>query len=145
MNWQPITTAPRDGTNILLRFGLDGVSQGRYRNAPKSKHKWEFVDTGLSGQDANSLFINYAVDDLGGPSHWSPMPQSLPGRIPVFQITGVFPSDPVNTWRDASPAAFDLALPTKRRILYIEASPEVFSKAPEQSDVFVEQRFNKVV
>ncbi|MNS66163.1 hypothetical protein D3C72_993650 [compost metagenome] len=37
---------------------------------------------------------------------------------PVYQITRPFPSDPANTWRDASRDAFDLSHPEKRRVLY---------------------------
>lgn len=28
-NWRAIATAPRDGRNILIRFGQDGVSQAK--------------------------------------------------------------------------------------------------------------------
>lgn len=41
--WLPIATAPRDGKNLLLRFGEDGVSQGKY--IPGLPHPWLFIDT----------------------------------------------------------------------------------------------------
>jgi hypothetical protein len=66
--WQPIKTAPRDGTNILLRFGSDGVSQGKY--IPGLPHPWQFIDT----NNGVSWLINYATDGSGGPSHWMPLP-----------------------------------------------------------------------
>lgn len=66
--WQPIKTAPRDGRNILLRFGSDGVSQGKF--VPGLPHPWKFIDT----NDGVSWLVNHSVDGPGGPSHWMPMP-----------------------------------------------------------------------
>jgi hypothetical protein len=68
MNWQPIKTAPRDGTNILLAWGQDGVSQGHY--IPGLPYPWKFIDT----NDGITWLINNAVDGPGGPTHWQPMP-----------------------------------------------------------------------
>lgn len=65
--WRPIATAPRDGTNILLRFGLDCVSQGCY--VPGWPRPWRFIDT----NDGISWLVNHAIDGLGGPSHWQPL------------------------------------------------------------------------
>jgi hypothetical protein len=66
--WLPIKTAPRDGTNILLRFGSDGASQGQY--IPGLPRPWKFIDM----NDKITWLINHAVDGPGGPSHWQPMP-----------------------------------------------------------------------
>ena len=68
MIWQPIATAPRDGTNILIRFGVDGVSQAKY--IAGIPFPWQFIDT----QNGISWLINHAKDNPGGPSHWMPMP-----------------------------------------------------------------------
>lgn len=69
--WHPIATAPRDGTTIMLRFGQDGVAQGRYNHVPTNPgYPWVFIDK----QDDDRWIINRAVDALGGPSHWMPMP-----------------------------------------------------------------------
>ena len=68
--WQPISTAPRDGTNILIRFGRDGVSQAAY--VPGVPHPWKFIDT----NDGITWLINGAVDNEYGPSHWMPMPNA---------------------------------------------------------------------
>ena len=65
---QPIKSAPRDGTTILVWFGKDGVSQARY--VPHETHPWEFID-----KQGDSWIINYAIDGLGGPSHWAAIPQ----------------------------------------------------------------------
>lgn len=66
--WLSIRYAPRDGTNILLRFGKDGVSQGYF--VPGVPHPWRFIDT----NDGITWLINSAVDGMGGPSHFMPMP-----------------------------------------------------------------------
>ncbi|WP_109479140.1 hypothetical protein [Paraburkholderia sp. C35] len=72
--WQPIATAPRDGSNILIKFGSDGVSQAKY--TPGWAWPWIFIDT----NDGITWMINRAVDGPGGPSHWMPMPDSKPCR-----------------------------------------------------------------
>jgi hypothetical protein len=68
MTWQPIKTAPRDGTNILLAWGQDGVSQGCY--VPGWVKPWRFLDT----QDGITWLVNHAVDNEYGPTHWQPLP-----------------------------------------------------------------------
>lgn len=67
--WLPIKHAPRDGTNLLLRFGSDGVSQGKY--VPGLPHPWKFIDT----NDGITWLINHAVDAPGGPSHYCLLPE----------------------------------------------------------------------
>ena len=67
--WQKIKTAPRDGRNLLLRFGQDGASQGKY--IPGIPYPWKFIDT----NDGVTWLVNHAVDGPGGPSHWMPMPE----------------------------------------------------------------------
>jgi len=69
--WQPMATAPRDGTNILLRWGSDGVSQGKY--IPGLPHPWQFIDT----NDGITWLINHAVDTIYGPTNWQPMPSAI--------------------------------------------------------------------
>lgn len=66
--WQLMATAPRDGTNILIRFGSDGVSQAKY--VPGVPHPWKFIDS----QDGVTWMINHAVDTEYGPTHWMPLP-----------------------------------------------------------------------
>lgn len=69
---QPIKTAPRDGRNILIFFGQDGVSQAKF--IPGLPYPWQFIDT----NNGVSWLINHAVDGPGGPSHWAPMPEFAP-------------------------------------------------------------------
>lgn len=75
MNWQPMKTAPRVGTNILLRWGSDGVSQGKY--IPGLPKPWQFIDT----NDGITWLINHAVDNEYGPTHWMPMPPTSGVRV----------------------------------------------------------------
>lgn len=71
MNWNPIASAPRDGSNILIRFGQDGTSQAKY--IAGLPYPWQFIDT----NDGVTWLINHAQDAPGGPSHWMPMPAAL--------------------------------------------------------------------
>lgn len=70
--WQDISTAPKDGTYVLLwspDFGGD-VQIGSFR-----------VDGGFSGND-DPLWLNNTFDDFSvgyasvplSPSHWMPLP-----------------------------------------------------------------------
>jgi hypothetical protein len=71
--WRPIATAPRDGRSVVLRFGQDGVSQGKFvAGLPRP---WKFIDT----NDGITWLVNHAVDGPGGPSHWQPMPSGAAG------------------------------------------------------------------
>lgn len=75
MTWQPIETAPKDGTWIMLTGGdivyrWDGESKPpvvcaqAYRPEPNS---WQFAwyDSGFYGEYV-------------GPTHWAPIPDLLP-------------------------------------------------------------------
>ncbi len=66
--WQPIATAPRDGSNILIAFGQDGASMAKY--VPGVPHPWKFIDT----NDGITWLVNHAVDTEYGPTHWMPIP-----------------------------------------------------------------------
>jgi hypothetical protein len=77
MNWQPIETAPKDGTWVLLAGGnCDGEEGGNndrpvtaqwtsYRNGRSAPGHWQFAwyDGGYSG----------AYDE---PTHWMPLPDT---------------------------------------------------------------------
>jgi hypothetical protein len=77
--WMPIASAPRDGTNILLRFGSDGVSQGKF--VAGSPYPWKFIDT----SDGITWLVNHSRDGGAGPSHWMPLPsgETRSGARPV--------------------------------------------------------------
>jgi hypothetical protein len=70
-SWLPIESAPRDGSNILIRFGRDGVSQAKY--VAGTPFPWKFIDT----HDGITWMINTARDGEYGPSHWMPLPSAV--------------------------------------------------------------------
>lgn len=96
--WQPIKTAPRDGQNILIRFGkYDGISQAKY--IPGLPHPWQFIDT----QNGISWMINHAIDGRGGPSHWRPLDDVTTDRSSCVAPDGVsfVPRNTLAEWANA--------------------------------------------
>jgi hypothetical protein len=71
-DWQPIETAPRDGTHILIAFGEDVVSVAAYHRSDDELHPWKFLDSQGSGLP----FFNGARDDQYGPTQWQPLPKA---------------------------------------------------------------------
>lgn len=70
MKWQPIESAPRDGTHILIAFGSDWVSSAIYCSNDDDAHPWKFLD-----QQGQSIpILNGARDDKYGPTRWLPLP-----------------------------------------------------------------------
>ena len=72
MKWQPIATAPRDETSVLLfypanpvgDFSMGGVIEGWYFSSPKEiDDGWETI-----------------VGSIGEPTHWMPLPE-LPEEV----------------------------------------------------------------
>lgn len=77
MNWQPIETAPKDGTQVLV-FG-----NGRYAVAHFDGEEWRDAgDIGWAGMHGED----------NQPTHW--MPLLPPGYV----------SDPIEQWFDLLPA-----------------------------------------
>ena len=70
--WQPIETAPRDGTHILIAFGEDGVCSATYSADDADAWPWKFVDQ----QGVGRPIFNGARDDKYGPTDWQPLPAS---------------------------------------------------------------------
>jgi len=75
MQWRPIDSAPRDGTHILLKFGVDGPVVGGC---------WDYI--GCGDWESGQVDVRYWMtdDDLiiiedpsTEPTHWMPLP-SLP-------------------------------------------------------------------
>jgi hypothetical protein len=58
MDWQPIETAPKDGTHILFWDG-DGMSVCYWVG-----RRWDLVQTGAYAEDADCW-----------PTHWMPLPE----------------------------------------------------------------------
>lgn len=71
-DWQPIETAPRDGTHILIAFGEDVVASACYTANDDETHPWKFVDQ----QGKGLPIFNGARDDKYGPTHWMPLPSA---------------------------------------------------------------------
>ena len=76
MNWQPIETAPRDGTWILLAGGR--VEYGWYAEQPPLV-VGQYTNDGPGGLD--DWQWHFAWYDGGyygeyiGPTHWQPLPE----------------------------------------------------------------------
>lgn len=69
MNWQPIETAPKDGTRIILHWS-DKVVPGFYLDNSKSLAPWAGFRT-MSGE----------ATPTGKPTHWMPFPAPLVAPI----------------------------------------------------------------
>lgn len=71
-SWQDISTAPLDGTHILLAFGSDGVTLGWWDDREPGPYPWKFVDRGAPGSTGHAAggFINGSREVRGGPTHW---------------------------------------------------------------------------
>jgi len=80
MDWQPIETAPKDGTYILLWSERDGVGIGCW--AEIKYKQWEETEDGqaqrLVGVNDYSRFCGMASGgiDMRRPTFWMPLPQS---------------------------------------------------------------------
>lgn len=66
MQWEPISTAPRDGAVILL-FRKREVTAGLWVG-DQDEYPWQVVDADVADG------WNGWRDDVGGPTHWMPLP-----------------------------------------------------------------------
>ena len=66
-DWQDISTAPKDGTPILLYD--DRVVVGWWGAVDPDGEAWKFLDTVCEGDHLNWWVWGY------GPSHWQPLPK----------------------------------------------------------------------
>jgi hypothetical protein len=68
--WQPMESAPRDGTVIRLRWGGDGETIGWWMKRKRFDrlrcYPWAFVD-----MQTGRPFVNNAVDGEYGPTQWA--------------------------------------------------------------------------
>ncbi len=60
MEWQPIKTAPKDGTRVIL-FRPDWI---------------ESMVTGYWNKDFDDWFIPYNGSPFLSPTHWMPLPEA---------------------------------------------------------------------
>jgi hypothetical protein len=69
--WQPIETAPLDGTDVLLFFPLEGLNHkhspqviiASWRPLGRYGHSWVFQNRAVRGYSSEYL-----------PTHWQPLP-----------------------------------------------------------------------
>lgn len=64
--WQPIETAPRDGTDIILGYERSHAEEGRWM-ADASRNHWG--ETGWFATSDDAL-----CDHPSKPTHWQPLP-----------------------------------------------------------------------
>lgn len=77
MTWQPMETAPKDGSVILV---TDGENYGLARWVESSYESWIFIDDDTQKREPvdSSEFIYSNFDEGGylyGPTHWMPLPE----------------------------------------------------------------------
>lgn len=68
-DWEPIESAPRDGTRVLLHFPHWGAIEGRYEEVITRGHMgrsrkltWRFTDRLIDADESHQ------------PTHWKPLP-----------------------------------------------------------------------
>ena len=66
-NWQPIETAPKDGTEILLAV--------KYPRAPRKGFFTEVMTAQFSKQE-NDWIATSGEDVTGTATHWMPLPEA---------------------------------------------------------------------
>ena len=74
--WQPIETAPRDGTPILLTDGRSCVHLAWYQDAYEP-YPWFLVDSfdhRTNEQGTDTVELNSAMEVW--PTHWMPLPEA---------------------------------------------------------------------
>lgn len=64
--WQPIETAPKDGTNVLLVNRKGNMAVGLWNGRGVLEGWW------LRGGSYPDVFFN----DHHGPTHWMPLPEA---------------------------------------------------------------------
>lgn len=64
--WQPIETAPKDETEVLLYCPDDVLPQWSITTGWADNHGWHLVQTGGYAED-NDVYPN--------PTHWMPLPK----------------------------------------------------------------------
>lgn len=80
--WQPIETAPRDGTLIRLRFGEDAETVGAWQPFPDINYPWLFLEKFGSWPNDSYYGTNRSVDGACGPSHWAALDALRDPRLP---------------------------------------------------------------
>jgi len=67
--WQPIETAPKDGTEILV-YGIATGEFGGVHEEPETwKVSWLFTNWSLCGGEGYAVWVD-------SPTHWMPLPEA---------------------------------------------------------------------
>lgn len=77
MNWQPIETAPRDGTDVLVlhsRHNVPVVHIAWYRDGSEELMGGEPFDIGWWSYIRGSV-TQELLDEYRAPTHWMPLPE----------------------------------------------------------------------
>ncbi len=70
MEWQPIETAPKDGTVIILcESGYRDSIRASFWRQDGDGFPWKFLDPD------SETFLNGWLGDHRGPTHWMPLPE----------------------------------------------------------------------
>lgn len=86
MEWQPIETAPKDGSDVLLYFPLEGLKGWsrvvicHWRTIGDERGHWVWQDRAVRG-----------YSDAYKPTHWMPLPEPPDVRdhatLPTYTIS----------------------------------------------------------
>ena len=79
MEWQPIATAPEDGTVVLLFSPRNGAGSGSWYS--RTFQRWEGVDDTTQklvrvNDPSKWHSTSEEGSDMGRPTHWMPLPPS---------------------------------------------------------------------
>jgi hypothetical protein len=74
MDWQPIETAPKDGTEVLL------VRNGSFRQIGSWRKPCQQAD-GYRVNDGEPCWVGYSAEKrVPEPTHWMPLPEPPKGE-----------------------------------------------------------------
>ena len=75
--WQPIETAPKDGTGVLLCWAIDADGKPiDWRKSPKTSHVFVQVAAWWEGDNAWIVYTDSVQEPAVHftPTHWMPLP-----------------------------------------------------------------------
>jgi hypothetical protein len=72
--WQPIETAPKDGTNIDIWIGRERRTDVRWRMSQDSPNRVWWCELAFDDWKDRWIWSNLAQEFSVSPTHWMPMP-----------------------------------------------------------------------
>ena len=80
MNWQPIETAPKDGTEILVwRYDIGSVLIARWDAPANFMTDRECEEIGPGAEQYDWLYVDFVaggrMEGPEAPTHWMPLPE----------------------------------------------------------------------